>query len=185
MQNVADRASVLDLLDRLLDKGVVARGDLLLSVADIELVTVSLAAVIASTATLDRVSGPRLWTSEGTTAPETLPECKHASTAEPAPCPTGIVHEQRAAPRQDVRIDPNDTERGLVKLVLTIVELLRQLMERQAVRRMETGTLAVGAWAGLGRAFLSLDVKMGELVKFFGLKREDLNLDLGPIGNLI
>lgn len=185
MQSVADRASVLDLLDRLLDKGVVARGDLLLSVADIELVTVSLAAVIASTATLDRVSGPRLWTCEGTADPGTLPEYKRASTVEPGLRPADTVRERRTEPRKDVRIDPNDTERGLVKLVLTIVELLRQLMERQAVRRMETGTLAVGASERLGRAFLSLDVKMGELVKFFGLKREDLNLDLGPVGNLI
>ena len=81
--------------------------------------------------------------------------------------------------------DPEDLERGLAQLVLTVIELLRQLMERQAIRRIEGGTLDEEEIERLGRTFLALANRMNELKSEFGLSDEDLNLDLGPLGNLM
>jgi Gas vesicle protein K len=84
-----------------------------------------------------------------------------------------------------VSADPENVERGLANLVLTIVELLRQLMERQALRRIDTGTLSEDQVERLGRTFMELDKRMAELRDEFGLDEEDLNLDLGPLGPLL
>lgn len=96
-----------------------------------------------------------------------------------------------ALPRLDdvltrrIDADPEKVERGLAQLVLTVVELLRQLMERQALRRIDGGTLSAEEVERLGAAFLALDGRMKELLDQFGLTAEDLNLDLGPLGRLL
>ena len=84
-----------------------------------------------------------------------------------------------------VNADPENVERGLAQLVLTIVELLRQLMERQALRRIDGGSLSEEQVERLGQTFLELDRRMEELREEFGLDAEDLNLRLGPLGNLL
>ena len=81
-----------------------------------------------------------------------------------------------------VNADPETLERGLAQLVLTIVELLRQLMERQALRRIDGGGLTDEQEERLGKTFMELDKRMAELRDEFGLTEEDLNLDLGPLG---
>lgn len=81
--------------------------------------------------------------------------------------------------------DRDDVARGLAQLVLTIIELLRQLMERQAIRRVEAGDLSDEQVERLGQALMALERQMGELKDEFGLEDEDLNLDLGPLGNLL
>jgi hypothetical protein len=81
--------------------------------------------------------------------------------------------------------DPENVERGLAQLVLTIVELLRQLMERQALRRVEAGNLDDETIERLGRTLMALESRMEELKETFGLADEDLNLDLGPLGRLL
>ena len=84
-----------------------------------------------------------------------------------------------------VNADPESVERGLAQLVLTIVELLRQLMERQALRRIDGGGLSDEQIERLGRTFMELDRRMDELREQFGLTADDLNLDLGPLGRLL
>ena len=84
-----------------------------------------------------------------------------------------------------VNADPESVERGLAQLVLTIVELLRQLMERQALRRVDGGTLSDEQVERLGQTFMELDRRMAELRDQFGLTEDDLNLDLGPLGKLL
>lgn len=91
---------------------------------------------------------------------------------------------QSALPRR-VSVDGETVERGLAQLVLTLVELLRQLMERQALRRMECGTLTDEEIDRLGDTFMKLADRMDELKAEFGLRDEDLNLDLGPLGTLL
>jgi CRISPR/Cas system-associated endonuclease Cas1 len=86
------------------------------------------------------------------------------------------------------RIPPNESERperGLARLVLALVELLRQVLERQAVRRLEGGSLTAEQEERMGAALMALEEKMGELREVFGLAADDLNLDLGPIGRLL
>jgi len=90
----------------------------------------------------------------------------------------------RTQPRR-IDADPNDVARGLAQLVLTLVELLRQLMERQALRRIEGGTLSDEEIERLGLAFKALAERMDELKREFGLEDDDLNLDLGPLGDLL
>jgi hypothetical protein len=81
--------------------------------------------------------------------------------------------------------DPDDVARGLAQLVLTLIELLRQLMERQAIRRVEAGGLSEEQVERLGQALMALEQRMEELKEEFGLADEDLNLDLGPLGRLL
>lgn len=85
------------------------------------------------------------------------------------------------------RIDanPKNVEKGLAKLVLTLVELIRKLLEKQAMRRIEGGSLTDEEIERMGETLLKLENKMQELKEIFGLKDEDLNLNLGPIGNLM
>lgn len=84
-----------------------------------------------------------------------------------------------------INADPEKIEHGLAKLVLTIIELIRKLMEREVIRRMERDTLTEAEIERLGEALLKLNQKMEELKNIFGLANEDLNLDLGPLGNLL
>jgi hypothetical protein len=95
---------------------------------------------------------------------------------------TRRVHE--LAPRR-VNADPEKVEQGLAQLVLTLIELLRQLMERQAVRRMDDGSLSDEQVERLGQTFMALSERMAELREEFGLDEDDLNLNLGPLGNLL
>src|SRR6266404_4740272 len=85
------------------------------------------------------------------------------------------------------RIDCNseNIEQGLARLVLTLVELLRRLLERQAIRRMEGGSLNDAQVEDMGVALMKLEQKILELTTAFGLRPEDLNLDLGPLGKLL
>src|SRR5881392_1545846 len=84
-----------------------------------------------------------------------------------------------------INIDAQSVEQGLAKLVLTLIEFIRRLLEKQAVRRMEGGGLTPEQVEELGLALLKLEEKMGELKRQFGLQDEDLNIDLGPVGRLI
>jgi Gas vesicle protein K len=90
-----------------------------------------------------------------------------------------------AALTRRVNADPERLEKGLAQLVLTLVELLRQLMERQALRRIEGGTLDPEEVERLGRTFMLLEQKMEELKRELDLDDEDLNLNLGPLGDLM
>lgn len=85
------------------------------------------------------------------------------------------------------RIDcsAENIEQGLARLVLSIIELLRQLLERQAIRRMEGGTLSEEQVEEMGAALMKLEAKIAELSGQFGLTPADLNLDLGPLGRLV
>ena len=84
-----------------------------------------------------------------------------------------------------VNADPENVERGLAQLVLTLIELLRELMERQALHRMEQGTLSDEEIERLGQTFMALSDRMDELKRAFGLEDTELNLNLGPLGNLL
>ncbi|MCM3596037.1 gas vesicle protein K [Metabacillus idriensis] len=84
-----------------------------------------------------------------------------------------------------IQLDPDNAEQGLAQLVLTIIELLRQIVERHAMRRVEGGTLTDEQIENLGVALMNLEDKMEELKEIFGLDAEDLNIDLGPLGNLL
>lgn len=89
----------------------------------------------------------------------------------------------RALPDR-INADPEHVENGLARLVLTVIELLREVLEHQAIRRMDGGTLTEEQVERLGLALLKLNERMEELKTTFGLTDADLNIDLGPLGRL-
>jgi len=203
--------TLLELLDRLLETGVVAEGKVLLSVADVDLIYLGVRLVLSSVGTLEQHADQSVRDSwrpprspdasaagnghEGTvdrqvmTGQRTLERPGHSPKAavspEPAVTNGQAVRQGRPVSQPQLDIEPEKVERGLAKLVLTIVELLRRLMESQAVRRMDQGTLSANEIERLGQAFSQLEARMEDLKKVFGLEDEELNLDLGPIGKLV
>jgi gas vesicle protein GvpK len=94
--------------------------------------------------------------------------------------------ERRMSERGPARwnADPEEVERSVAKLVLTLIEFLRKLFEKQAIRRMEAGTLTAEETEALGLALMRLEETIADLARRFDLSPEDLNLDLGPLGRL-
>jgi hypothetical protein len=95
-----------------------------------------------------------------------------------------LTQVEEALPRR-INADEQNAEQGLAKLVLTLIELVRRLLEKQAIRRMEGGSLTDQEIERLGETFMKLEAKMAELKATFGLQDEDLNINLGPLGDLM
>jgi hypothetical protein len=89
------------------------------------------------------------------------------------------------APPPRWNADPEDVRRSVVKLVLTLVEFIRQLLERQAIRRMDAGTLTAEQTEAVGLALMRLEETVRDLGAQFGIASEDLTLDMGPVGRLL
>jgi hypothetical protein len=104
-----------------------------------------------------------------------------ASREDPA---VAALHAIARALPDRINADPEHVEQGLARLVLTVIELRREVLEHQAIRRMDGGTLSDEEVERLGLALLKLNHRMGELKATFGLTDEDLNIDLGPLGRL-
>jgi hypothetical protein len=81
--------------------------------------------------------------------------------------------------------NPEDVQRSVAQLVLTLVDFIRKLLERQAIRRMEGGTLTEQQTEDVGRALMRLEETIHDIAAKFGIRPEDLNLDLGPVGKLV
>lgn len=207
-QRSSPDAALADLLDSVLNTGASLWADLTLSVADVDLAYVSLRALIASVETarggrdLERGGGSvsERAASGKRTASETREVEREAidsgdrglatQALGPAPRRTGVDALERFARRQApelerrepgrrVSADPEAIEKGLARLVLGLVDLLRQVMERQASRRVEAGTLAPEQVERLGETFVALERRIDELKESFGLKDDDLGFDLG------
>lgn len=96
----------------------------------------------------------------------------------------GTAQAANGAP-QRIDCSPENIEQGLAKLVLSLVDLLRQVLERQAIRRMDGGSLSEEQVEKMGQALMALEAKIHELAAGFGLTPADLNIDLGPLGQLV
>lgn len=166
--------TLLDVLDRVIDKGVVVKGEVFLQVADIELINLELQLVLASSERLRPGGRSRMSTGE-----------LEAQRAELRVLERNLQRVQHLVPTVMNADAPQRAEHALAKLVLTLVELIRKLMERQAMRRMAGGGLAAVEIERLGLTFQALERKMVELKQVFGIKDHELQLELGPLGNLI
>lgn len=134
-------------------------------------------------ATAQPVTSPSPIPCEGDTLLALQHKVLHSS-GDPAEFAAELERACTALP-QRIDADPEEVERGLAKLVLTLIELLRQLMERQALRRIERGTVSDEEIERLGETFMRLERRMEELKLIFGLEGEELNLNLGPLGKLL
>jgi len=95
-----------------------------------------------------------------------------------------IEKSQDVLPKK-IDANPKTVEKGLAKLVLTLIELIRKLLEKQAMRRVEAGSLSDEQIENVGETLMKLENKIEELKEIFGLKDEELNLHLGPLGDLV
>ena len=207
------RVTLLELLDRLLDKGVMVKGEILLSVADIDLVYLDLGLLLSSVKTVENAAGrgghgeaeliSRQTSSQGEFVDELQLEVERKDLAStPLPkensqsrnenkktisrtLPSAIDYGLNQTSEPKTNIDQKNVEKGLAKLVLALVELIRKLMEKQALRRIEDGQLNAKEIEDVGNAFFLLEERMEQLKKIFDLTDEDLNLDLGPLGELL
>lgn len=165
-----------DVLDKVLEKGAIVNGDLVLRVADVDLVYLGIRLILTSVSKAEELSGGnfgrpnREWTDEDKVYIEKLQrEIKRAE--ENIPRLIDLGH-------------PKKAEQGLAKLVLTLVELIRKLMEKEAFRRVKRGTLSSVEIQKLGLSLKAVKKKIQEIQTIFGLEDEELELDLGPLGNL-
>jgi hypothetical protein len=202
-----NRLDLGDVISTLLDKGVVLKGEALLSVADIDLINLDLGVMLVAVETMLRrgksesVMASRL--GPPVLSPERarrLPSGEETAVARPglAPrrettaartLPTSAVTEaplREVAPAlpERINVDPEKVENGLARLALTLIEVLRKVLEHQAIRRMEGGSLSEQEVERLGFALLRLHDRMQELKNVFGLSDEDLEIDLGPLGRV-
>jgi hypothetical protein len=189
------RVELSEVLNHILDKGVVLRGEVMLAVADIDLVQLDLGLLLTAVETAmrsPRVRGPGA-------APLPTAGSETASTATSGSTMESQVVEALDVPRdaavapleavaeslpQRLNTDPDKVENGLAKLVLTLIEVLRKVLEHQAVRRMEGGHLSDAEIEKLGVALLRLNDRMQDMKGIFGLTDDDLQIDLGPLGRL-
>ncbi len=190
-----------DLLNTVLDKGVVVHGDVTIAVADVDLIRLNLGLLLAAVASTD-VRRPATATKSmaASLGPPVLApqrgETVVASSAESAPSPatysatspvppsaTSLNSVAQGLPDR-INADADGVESGLARLVLTLIEVLRKVLEHQAVRRMEGGRLTEEEVERLGLALSKLDSRMQDLKRVFGLSDEDLQIDLGPLGRL-
>jgi hypothetical protein len=190
-----ERLELSDVLNHILDKGVVLRGEVMLAVADIDLVRLDLGLLLSAVdiamgrggdpGATARVRGPTgtqpsSELSSGSTMESQVVESLHAPS-DAAITPLEAVAEG-LPPR--LNTDPDKVENGLAKLVLTLIEVLRKVLEHQAVRRMEGGHLSDEEVERLGVALLRLNDRMQDMKGIFGLSDDDLQIDLGPLGKL-
>lgn len=187
-----ERIELSEVLSHLLDKGVVLRGEVMLAVADIDLVRLDLGLLLSAVESAIGRGGdasPRL----GAARPRTSPSLPSGSTMESqvvqslhAPSDATVAPLETVAEGLPPRLntDPDKVENGLAKLVLTLIEVLRKVLEHQAVRRMEGGHLSDAEIERLGVALLRLNDRMQDMKGIFGLTDDDLQIDLGPLGKL-
>jgi hypothetical protein len=185
---ILPEATLVDVVDTLLAKGVLLDGDLLLGVADIDLIRLRLSAILGDA---DRF-GKKSSRAEAAPRLPAPPEKNGRAPSVPdgkfrvAPAPPAAIKARRAGKKASKRwnASPEETRRSVAKLVLSLVEFLRELMERQAVRRVERGTLSSQEIERVGLALQELEKTVAQMAETFGLDPSELNLDLGPLGNL-
>jgi Gas vesicle protein K/Gas vesicle protein len=189
------RVELAEVLNHVLDKGVVLRGEVMLAVADIDLIKLDLGLLLTAIESAMRpprgqrsrqpeLVGPRDESASVPSSGSTMES--QVVEALPAPKDATVTPLEEVAEALPPRLntDPDKVENGLAKLVLTLIEVLRKVLEHQAVRRMEGGHLSDAEIEKLGVALLRLNDRMQEMKGIFGLTDEDLQIDLGPLGKL-
>ena len=168
-------ASLVDALDSVIDKGAVVQGDIVVRIADLDLLAISLKIILVSMSRLQTQQGRRTDKVNINEMGDEVYLKKMEKQIEKAQ-----VHIN-----QMINADsPEEIEGGLGQLVLTLIKLITDLVEKEAMRRVEGGQLTQMEMQKLGLNLQAIETKIEELRLVFGLKEEDLNLNLGPLGKL-
>ncbi|MDP3052323.1 MAG: gas vesicle protein GvpJ [bacterium] len=175
--NKNEIVSLADALDKVLEKGAIVNGDVMIRVADVDLVYLGLRLVLTSVSKAEELSGRSFSDTERRATPEEL-EYLAKLSEEIRKAEINIAKNIDAS-------NPKETEKGIAQLVLTIVELIRRLMEKEAYRRTKRGSLSQIEIQKLGMSLKAIEKKIKEIQTIFGIEDEELNLELGPLGNLL
>lgn len=172
-----ERVTLVDVLDKVLEMGAVINGEIVIRVADVDLVFLGLRLILTSISKAEELSGKSFSNPLREPTPEELEYIQK------------LQREIRKAEENISRVidakNPKETEKGIAKLVLTLIELIRRLMEREALRRVRRGSLSKIEIQKLGLTLKAMEKKIREVQAIFGIESEELNLDLGPLGNLM
>jgi hypothetical protein len=197
--------SLCEALDRVLNTGVVALGEVTLSVADVDLIYLGLQLVVTSIESgrelapanagpqfgPDSHGGPRPMPTEEIPASQPATQPPIAALSLPSAGRTGSLPSGATGEKAELianaiaKADSNREKNGLGQLVLTLMKILHELLKRQALRRIEGGALAPAQIERLGVTLMNQAREIERLREDFGLPEEDLNLDLGPLGKLL
>lgn len=193
-----------DVLNTVLDRGAVVHGEVVIAVADIDLIKLNIGLLLQAVATAEQRMAARPEQARASLAntfgavphrgepllaarspAQSIPAETIAaySTSAPEPSQKSLNAVAQGLPER-INADAAGPESGLARLVLTLIEVLRKVLEHQAVRRMEGGHLTDDEIERLGLTLARLNDRMGELKHIFGLSEEDLQIDLGPLGRL-
>jgi hypothetical protein len=201
-----DALDLSDLLNTVLDRGAVVHGEVTIAVADVDLIKLNIGLLLQAVATAELRRGPGSAPADGRSLAGAMGAVPHKnafspsapllaqgvtgeggkqySNAAPLERPEHSLNEVAQGLPERINADAAGPESGLARLVLTLIEVLRKVLEHQAVRRMEGGRLTDEEVERLGLALARLNDRMGELKRVFGLTEEDLQIDLGPLGRL-
>ena len=187
-----------DLLNTVLDRGAVVHGEVTIAVADVDLIKLNIGLLLQAVATAEQRmrASPEpsrsIASSFGSIPHNAAPILARGERGHAEPVPAAET-EQRTEQSLNtvakglpdrINADAAGPETGLARLVLTLIEVLRKVLEHQAVRRMEGGRLTDEEVERLGLALAKLNDRMSELKRVFGLSEEDLQIDLGPLGRV-
>jgi len=173
----SNNVTLVDALDKVLEKGAVINGDIVISVADVDLVFLGLRLILTSVSKAEEISGRNLGNPDNGLTPEDMDYIGKLQKE--------IRRAEENIPKLIDLGSPRKTEQGLAKLILTLVELIRRLMEKEAYRRVKRGSLSSTEIQKLGLSLKAVKKKIEEIQTIFGIADEELNLDLGPLGNLM
>ena len=177
MANKNDNVTLLDALDKVLEKGAIINGDIVIRLADVDLVYLGLRLILTSVSKAEEMSGRSFGDPEKELTPEDVEYIERLQRE--------IKKTEENIPKIINANSPRETEQGLAKLILTLVELIRRLMEKEAFRRVKKGSLSSAEVQKLGLSLKAVKRKIEEIKLIFGIEDEELNLDLGPLGNLM
>jgi hypothetical protein len=178
--------SLLDVIDTVIDKGLAVDAEIVLGLADIDLIYLRIGALLAAAdrvftaVPLNRQRSSTSSPASMSAPPRSMPAARGRRSAE-SPV---VSQDLDSSSRSRIARAPDDTSRSVIRLVLTLVEFVRQLLERQAVRRVRERTLDADEIERLGTALMRLEATVHELAERHGIDPGDLNLDLGPLGTL-
>ncbi|MDP2181912.1 MAG: gas vesicle protein GvpJ [Actinomycetota bacterium] len=169
--------TLVDALDKVLEKGAIINGDIVIRVADVDLVFLGLRLILTSISKAEELSGKSFSNPEKELTPEDIKYIEKLKGE--------IRRAEENIPRLIDLGNPKKAEQGLAQLILTLVELIRKLLEKEAFRRVKRGTLSQAEIQKLGLSLKAMKTKIKEIQTIFGIEDEELNLDLGPLGNLM
>ena len=171
-----ERVTLIDALDKVLEKGAVLDGEIAIRLADVDLIFIGIKLLITSISRAEVLRNGE--DSDGRAMSKEDKEYIRSLELE-------IEKAERNIPKIIEAADPKSAEKGIAQLVLTLVKLIKDLMFREARRRIQKGNLSDVEIQKLGLTFKALDKKIEEMKAIFGLDDEELILNLGPLGNLM